>query len=300
MMERAGFRAPELLPVQLRLEGLSDRLAAAQRAATAPMPDMPNDVSEDLRIRIEIGARTRSMFGVRRGLAGLMRTLCIAIDGSVPDDDDWYHAALRQLQGAGKGRRPIISPDLGEALLNIDVDPSCPDLDLPDAEALDILKEQLATAIDLAPTLEALAQSLDTELARGDLFDGRPPDNGFAEHHGARQARATLQHAALGRASARIKRHCEQRGRQVVIFGSFLEGRVHGLSDLDLFLPETGLPDDARRQLWDAIEHLADDEGVLADVHFADLHDASFTDRIKVIVEGKIRPLRTLAAGDMS
>jgi predicted nucleotidyltransferase len=140
-------------------------------------------------------------------------------------------------------------------------------------------------------------RSLDTELARGDLFDGRPPDNGFAEHHGARQARAALQHAALERASARIKRHCEQRGRQVVVFGSFLEGRVHGRSDLDLFLPDTVLLEGTRRKLWYAIENLADDEGVIADVHFADMYDEAFADRIKVIVNGRIQPLRLLVEG---
>jgi hypothetical protein len=119
MMDVAKFHAPELLPVQLRLEGLSDRLAVAQRAATEPMPDLPGDVSHDLRFRIEIGARTRSMFGLRHGFAGFVRALCLTIDGSVPDHDDWYPAALRQLQGAGKGRRSILPPDVGAALLKI-------------------------------------------------------------------------------------------------------------------------------------------------------------------------------------
>jgi predicted nucleotidyltransferase len=296
-MERAGFRAPELLPVQLRLEVLSDRRAAAQRAATELMPDLPNEVSKHLRIRIEIGARTRSMFGLRRGLAGLVRTLCLVLDGSVPDHDDWYHAALRQLQGAGCGRRPILTPEVGGALLKIDVDPSCPDLDLPDTEALDMLKDQLATAIDLLRTLEALARSLDAELECGALFAGRLPDADFTKHHCTRQARATLQHAALGRAWASIKQLCDERGRRIVVFGSFFEGRVHGRSDLDLFLPETGLPEEIRVGLCRDIEALAHDEGIPVDIHFADTNADTFPDQIKVIVDGKIQPLRSLAGG---
>lgn len=295
-MEGAGFCVPELLPVQLRLDGLSDRLAAAQRAATEPMPDLPGDMSKDLRIRIEIGARTRSMFGVRRGLVGLVRTLCLALDGSVPDHDDWYPAALCQLQGAGCGRRPILTTDVSGALLKIDVDPSCPDLDLPDAEALGVLKDQLAKAIDLVPTLEALMQSLDTELAHGALCDGRPADPEFAAEHERRQANATRQRAALGKAWARIRRHCEQHRRQVVVFGSFLEGRVHGRSDLDLFLPETGMADEIRRALRRDIEDLAESEGVPVDVHFADENEASFADRMRVISGGKIISLRDLVA----
>ncbi len=298
MMGTVGCRAPEFLPVQLRLDGLGARLAHARQMGMEADERLTEGLSTDLRVRIEVRARTQAMFGIRRGVSGLVKTLCLELDGSLPDGDDWYAAALRQLQGAGKGRRPILSADLGAQLLELDLDPSCPNLDLPEEEVLERLKAQLAMARDLVPGFEALMGSLNADFAAGYLFDGRPPDPEFTADHERRQANAARQCAALEQAWARIKGHCDSLGRRVVLFGSFPEGRVRGRSDLDLFLPETGLPDDARRQLWDAIEDLAKKEGVMADVHFADIYDAAFAERIKVIVDGSIRPLRVLVTGE--
>ena len=157
------------------------------------------------------------------------------------------------------------------------------------------LRDQLDTASDLTPAFISQLQLLDADLASGVLFDGRPANPEFAARHESLLAKADLRRKALEQAWARIKQHCDSLGRQIILFGSLLEGRVHAQSDLDLFLPETDLPEVTRRQLWNDIEDFAYDECVMADVHFADDYNSTFPDTIKVIFKDSIQPLRVLA-----
>jgi len=43
---------------------------------------------------------------------------------------------------------------------------------------------------------------------------------------------------------------------------------------------------------------LADEEGMMADIHSADMSDVAFTGRIRDFVHGQIQPLRLLFAGE--
>jgi hypothetical protein len=53
----------------------------------------------------------------------------------------------------------------------------------------------------------------------------------------------------------------------------------------------------ARQMGTKANKDLADGEGTMAAIHLADMYDVSFTDAIKIIVDGSIRPLCALVTG---
>ena len=53
----------------------------------------------------------------------------------------------------------------------------------------------------------------------------------------------------------------------------------------------------ARQMGTKANEDLVDEEGKMAAIYLADMYDVSFTDAIKVIVDGSIRPLCALVTG---
>jgi predicted nucleotidyltransferase len=232
---------------------------------------------------------------VLRSCEAIVTTLCLVIDGSVPDHDDgWYEDALRQLRGAGSGRVPVVPPDLANLLREVVAGPDFdPILELD--ENLSVQHRRRQAAILAAPLLVDALTVLDTRLADGTLRTGQTPDPEFVAHHVDRQDRASARERALRRALRGIEEAFRDRGHTVLPFGSLVEGRVHGRSDLDLVV----LGEVSREEqgaLWSIAEDVTRAEGVEFDLHFPNLYRDEFLDRIQVIKDGRIAPLRDLIA----
>jgi predicted nucleotidyltransferase len=291
MEMKPPLRSPVLLPVQLRLDGLHERLAHLDRT----LAEVPDGLSVHIQQRLARAALFRGLNGVLRSCEAIVTTLCLVIDGSVPDHDDgWYEDALRQLTGSGSGRRPVLPPDLEALLREVASDPDFdPILELD--ENLEAQRQRHAAALRAAPMLVDALTALDTLLADGGLRDGQEPDPEFAEQHAERLKRAETRKQALICALSSIENAFLEKGYRVIPFGSVVEDRVHGRSDLDLLvLGEVSREEQG--ELWSIAEDITRAEGVEFDLHFPNLYRDEFLDRIQVIKDGRIAPLRDLIA----
>ena len=291
METKPPLRSDLLQPVQLRLDGLHERLAHLDRS----LKDIPDGVSEHVQHRLERAALSRGLNALRRSYEAIITVLCLALDGSVPDDEDsWYQDALDQLSGSGSGRRPVLSHDLADLLRGVSRDPDFdPILELD--ENLAVQRRRRVAALRAAPILVDALTTLDARLAEGTLRHGQTSDPEFAMQHAGRMERARARERALHRALSRIEGAFQDRGHCVVPFGSLVEHRVHGRSDLDLLVPGE-VSREEQRVLWSIAEDVTRAEGVEFDLHFPAVYAGDFTDRIKVILGGKVAPLRDLLA----
>jgi predicted nucleotidyltransferase len=252
-------------------------------------------LSNDIQRRLERAALFRGLNALQRSFEAIATALCLALDGSVPDDEEsWYRDALDQLSGSGSGRRPVLSHDLADLLRGVSADPDFdPILELD--ENLEAQRRRHAAALRGAPMLVGALTTLDARLAQGTLRDGQTPDPEFVAQHPGRVERARARERALQRALSGIDEAFRDRGHTVVPFGSLVENRVHGRSDLDLI----ALGEISREEqgvLWSIAEDVTRAEGVEFDLHFPAAYAGDFLDRIKVIRGGKIVPLRDLIA----
>ena len=291
METKPPLRSSLLLPVQLRLDGLHERLANLDRT----LAEVPDGLSENIQRRLERVALFRGLNGVLRSFEAILTTLCLVLDGSAPDDEwEWYDDALRQLTGSGSGRGPVVPPDLADLLREVASNPDFdPILELD--ENLEAQRRRHAAAVRAAPMLVDALTALDALLADGRLRDGQEPDPEFAKQHAERLKRAETRKQALARALTDIENAFLEKGYRVIPFGSVAENRVHGRSDLDLLVVGE-MSREAQRELWDTAEEIAREEGVEVDLHFPGLYSGDFLDRLKAIRGGQIVPLRDLIA----
>lgn len=70
-MERKPFRHPDLLPVQLRLDGLCGRIAHVERTLAI----IPGGLAEDMRRQLEHAAYFRGLNDLQRAFEGIARSL---------------------------------------------------------------------------------------------------------------------------------------------------------------------------------------------------------------------------------
>ena len=291
METKHPLRSDLLQPVQLRLDGLHERLAHLDRT----LAEVPDGLSVHIQQRLARAALFRGLNGVLRSFEAIVTTLCLVIDGSVPDDEQsWYGNALDELSGSGSGRMPILSSALADLLREVGVYPDFdPILELD--ENVEVQRQRHAAALLAAPMLADALTVLDARLADGTLTDGQAPDPEFVAQHPGRVERAKAQERALHRVLSCIEVAFRDRGHTVIPFGSLIEGRVHGRSDLDLIVPGDITRED-QGELWNIAEDITRVEGVEFDLHFPATYDPEFLDRIKVILDGKITPLRDLIA----
>jgi predicted nucleotidyltransferase len=285
------LRSDLLQPVQLRLDGLHERLAHLDRT----LAEVPTGLSDDIQRRLERAALFRGLNALQRSYEAIATVLCLILDGSTPDDEEsWYGDALDQLSGSGSGRVPVVPPTLADLLRVVGVYPDFdPILELE--PNLEIQRRRHAAALRAAPTLFDALTTLDARLINGTLRIGCVPDPEFVAQHPGRVERARARERALRRALSRIEEAFQDRGHCVVPFGSVVEHRVHGRSDLDLLVPGE-VSREEQRVLWSVAEDITRAEGVEFDLHFPAVYAGDFTDRIKVILGGKVAPLRDLLA----
>ncbi len=291
METKHPLKSDLLQPVQLRLDGLHERLSHLDRT----LAEVPDGLSVHIQQRLARAALFRGLNGALRSCEAILTTLCLVIDGSVPDDDDgWYEDALRQLTGSGSGRRPVLPPDLADLLREVASDPDFdPILELD--ENLAVQRRRRQAAMLAAPLLVDALTVLDARLADGTLRNGQAPDLEFAAHHAGRMERAKARERALHRALSGIEAAFRDRGHTVLPFGSLFEGRVHGRSDLDLLVLEE-VSREEQGELWNLAEDITRAEGLEFDLHFPAVYPGDFLDRIRVIRDGQIVPLRDLIA----
>ena len=281
------FSSDLLLPVQIRLNGLFERIEHLDRT----LAKVPDGLSEALQRSLERSALFRGLNAIQRSYEASAMTLCLVLDGSVPDDEDgWYEGTLHQLAGPGSGRVAVLPSDLVDLLREVSVDPDFdPVLELePD---LHVQRRRHAAALRAAPRLVEALAAIDLRIADGTLRTGCTPDPEFATHHMARQARAEVRERALNRALATIEAAFRDKGHCAIPFGSIVEGRVHGRSDLDLLVMGE-VSREEERALWSIAESAARLEGVKLDLHFPEIYADGFLDRLKVLQKGQIVPLR--------
>lgn len=293
METKPPLRSPVLLPVQLRLNGLFERIQNLEQT----LAEVPTGLSDDIQRRLERAALFRGLNAIQRSFEAIVTTLCLIIDGSVPDDEQsWYGDALDQLSGSGSGRMTILSSALADLLREVGVYPDFdPILELD--ENVEVQRRRHAAALMAAPMLVDALGALDARLAEGTLRHERTPDPAFATQHAGRMERARAREQALHRALSRIEAAFQDRGHCVVAFGSLVEHRVHGRSDLDLLVPGE-VPRGEQGVLWSIAEDITRAEGVEFDLHFPMIYAGDFLDRIKVILNDKIAPLRDLIAAE--
>jgi predicted nucleotidyltransferase len=292
METKQPLRSDLLQPVQLRLDGLHERLAHLDRT----LAEVPTDLSDDIHRRLERAALFRGLNAIQRSYEAIGTVLCLVLDGSTPDDEEsWYGDALDQLSGTGSGRVPVVPPALADLLRVVGVYPDFdPVLELE--PNLAVQRRRHAAAVQAVPMLVDALTTLDARLAEGTLRDGQTPDPAFATQHAGRMERARTREQALHRALSRIEAAFQDRGHCVVPFGSLVEHRVHGRSDLDLLVPGE-VSREEQGVLWNIAEDVTRAEGVEFDLHFPAVYAGDFLDRIRVILEGRIAPLRDLIAG---
>jgi predicted nucleotidyltransferase len=289
METKPPLRSTVLLPVKLRLDGLHERLAHLDRT----LAEVPDGVSENVQHRLERAALFRGLNALQRSYEAIVTVLCLAIDGSVPDDEEsWYQDALDQLSGSGSGRRPVLSHDLADLLRGVSADPDFDPIFELD-ENLEAQQRRHAAALRAAPMLADALTELDNRLINGTLRSGCTPDPEFIAQHPDRVEHAEARARALQSALKRIERAFREKGYSTIAFGSMAENRVHGRSDLDLLVVGE-MSRETQRELWDAAEEIARKEGVEVDLHFPDLYSGDFLDRLKIIRGGQIVPLRDL------
>jgi predicted nucleotidyltransferase len=291
METKRPLRSDLLQPVQLRLDGLHERLAHLDRT----LAEVPDGLSVHIQQRLARAALFRGLNGVLRSCEAIVTTLCLVIDGSVPDHDDgWYEDALRQLAGPGSGRVPVVPPALADLLRVVGVYPDFdPVLELD--ENLEAQRRRHAAALRAAPMLVDALTALDARLIDRTLRIGCAPDPEFVAQHPGRVERAEVRERALQSAFTGIERAFREKGYRAIAFGSVTENRVHGRSDLDLLvLGEVSR--EAQRELWSIAEDVTRAQDLEFDLHFPNLYRDDFLDRIQVIKDGRIAPLRDLIA----
>jgi predicted nucleotidyltransferase len=271
-----------LLPVRLRLDGLSTRMTRLDQDLSTTLETAPDDLRPSLEaLEIEMGLR-----GVERGFAGVVKALCLALDGTLPDDEDWYPAALTQLARTGRGRAPVLTPDLVTRLL--DVQESVLDIPVIDTdERLRILHARRAAARDAYPLLLSAVRAINKPPSPA------PPDPDLLAAEPGRLGRAATRRAAIERAADAIRAAFAERRRRAVPFGSVLDGPVHGRSDLDMVVPgEMGREE--RNALWGLADEIAAAEGVELDLHFEHLYQEGLLDELRTVRNGRAVTLREL------
>lgn len=291
METKPPLRSSLLQPAQLRLEGLHERLANLDRT----LAEVPDGLSENIQRRLERVALFRGLNGVLRSFEAILTTLCLVLDGSAPDDEwEWYDDALDQLSGSGSGRMPVLSPALADLLREVGVYPDFdPILELD--ENVEVQRRRHAAALRAAPMLIDALTALDARLINGTIRIGCTPDPEFVAQHPGRVERAEVRERALQSAFTGIERAFREKGYRAIAFGSVAENRVHGRSDLDLLvLGEVSR--EAQRELWNIAEDVTRAQDLEFDLHFPNLYRDEFLDRIQVIKDGRIAPLRDLIA----
>jgi predicted nucleotidyltransferase len=271
-----------LFPVRLRLDGLRTRMTRLDRDLSETLETVPDDLRGRLEaLELEMGLR-----GVERGFEGVSKALCLALDGTLPDDEDWYPAALTQLARTGRGRAPALTPDLITRLL--EVRETVPDVPVTDTgERLRLLRARRAAAREAWPLLEAAIRALEGPISPA------PPDPDLIAAEPGRLERAAARRAAMERAADAVRAAFAERGRRAVPFGSVLDGPVHGRSDLDMVVPgEMGAEE--RNALWGLADEIAAAEGVELDLHFEHLYQDGFLDDLRTVRDGKVVTLREL------
>ena len=274
--------AGPLLPVRLRLDGLATRFGRLDRVDTEELTGLTGDLAR----KIEADALEMALNGVERGFAGVIKALCLALDGTVPDEEGWYASALTQLARTGRGRAPVLDARIVPLLQDLTGEfPDVPVFDL--GERLSTLHARRDAAREAYPLLLAAVRALD-----GPASPASPDPDLLAAEPG-RLARAAERKAAMGRAAAAVSEAFAARGRRAVPFGSVLGGPVHGRSDLDLVVPgEMGREE--RLALWGLAEEIAAREGVETDLHFEHMYRDGFLDELRTIRDGRVITLREL------
>lgn len=274
--------ADPLMRVRLRLDGLATRLARLDRVDA----DELTGLGEDLARKIEADALEMALNGVERGFAGVIKALCLALDGTVPDEGDWYEGALTQLARTGRGRTPVLSARLVPLLQELTGEfPDIPIFEL--GERLRTLHARRDAAREAYPVLVDAVRALDGPIRPA------PPDPDLLAAEPGRLARAASRREAMGRAAAAISEAFAARGRRAVPFGSVLGGPVHGRSDLDMVVPGE-MTKEERNTLWSMAEKIAAAEGVELDLHFENLYGDGFLDGLRAIRDGRVVTLREL------
>lgn len=285
------LRSDLLQPVQLRLDGLHERLAHLDRT----LAEVPTGLSDDIQRRLERAALFRGLNAIQRSFEAIATVLCLTLDSSVPDDEEnWYKDALDQLSGSGSGRMPVLPPALADLLREVG---DYPDFDpiLELEPNLEIQRRRHAAALRAAPMLIYALKALDARLINGTLRIGCAPNPEFVAQHPGRVERAEVRERALQSAFTGIERAFREKGYRAIAFGSVAENRVHGRSDLDLLvLGEVSR--EAQRELWNIAEDVTRAQDLEFDLHFPNLYRDEFLDRIQVIKDGRIAPLRDLIA----
>lgn len=279
---RTIIDADPLLRVRLRLDGLATRLTRLDRDLDETLSEVP----EDLRKSIEVRSLDMGMRGVEMGFNGAVKALCLALDGTLPDEGDWYEGALAQLARTGRGRAPALSARLVRLLH--EVQEAFPDVPIIDMEEqlriLNLRSEAARVAYPLLlQAVEALNGPISPALPDPDLLAAEP----------GRMERAATRGAAMRRAAAAISEAFAARGLRAVPFGSVLGGPVHGRSDLDMVVPGE-MEMEKRGPLWTLAERIAAAEGVELDLHFEHMYADGFLDELRTIRDGRVVTLREL------
>lgn len=282
-----NFDHDPLLPVRLRLDGLKTRFDRLDKYDGEDLTGL----TEELAGRIRADALEMALNGVERGFGGVVKALCLALDGTLPDDEDWYEAALTQLARTGRGRAPVLGAVL-VALLQ-DLTGEFPDIPVVDAgERLRIVDARRAAAREAWPLLEAAVRALDGPVIPA------PPDPDLLAAEPGRLERAAARGAAMRRTATAISEAFAARGRRAVPFGSVLNGPVHGRSDLDMVVPgEMGREE--RLELWRLADEIAATEGIELDLHFEHLYREGFLDELRTIRDGRVVTLRELVGAGL-
>ena len=291
METQPPLRSDLLQPVQLRLDGLFERLQHLERT----LAEVPDGLSAYIRRRLERAALFRGLNAIQRSFEAIATVLCLILDDSAPDDEErWYGDALDQLSGSGSGRVPVVPPALADLLRLVGVYPVFdPVLELE--PNLAVQRRRHAAAVQAAPMLGAALTALDARLINGTLRIACAADPEFVAQHPGREERAEARARALQSALTRIERAFQEKGYRAIAFGSFVEGRINARSDLDLIVPGE-VSREEQGELWSIAEDITRAEGVEFDLHFPALYADDFLDRIKVILDDKIAPLRDLLA----
>lgn len=277
-----NFDHDPLLPVRLRLDGLKTRFDRLDKYDGEDLTGL----TEELARQARADALEMALNGIERGFGGVVKALCLALDGTLPDDEGWYEGALAQLAGTGRGRAPV----LGAALVTLlqDLTGEFPDIPVVDTgERLRIVDARRAAAREAWPLLEAAIRALEGPISPA------PPDPDLLTAEPGRLVRAAARGAAMRRAATSISEAFAARERRAVPFGSVLDGPVHGRSDLDMVVPgEMGREE--RLALWRLADEIAAAEGVELDLHFEHLYREGFLDELRTVRNGRAVTLREL------
>lgn len=286
MMEKTALRSAQLLSVELRVSFLSESRSALEDALNK-MLFLPED---DTRAFMEYAVLLRGLDNIEQSVKALIKSLCLFVDGSLPDGDDWYDAALEQLASDEAGRVPLLSSEMRELLMQGEIQP-----EIDGASALeDNLSLQRRRKLILFRTTDALLlhlSTLDTQILQAPSKFSGSAAPAFVAQHEEQHSKARARFAALKNAFVEFEEVALEGGYSVVSFGSYAEGRVHGQSDLDIVVLGE-VPLDAQEWLRAQAQPIEKLHGVPIDLHFEANYSREFLDRMKVIRDGRIITLR--------